>query len=260
MPTRKAIANKTITNAKPAKKTLSISIPTKFSQQQILYTLLLVAVFLVGYLVATVQSLKKPAAAPTTGTAAAPQAAGQAQDPNKKYDVNLGHLPAQGKENAKVTLIEFSDFECPFCGKFYSETLPQITKEYIDTGKVKLYYRHYPLSFHPKATPLALASECANDQGAFWKIHDKIFDNTSTISTITDDQIKQWGVDLGLDTNSFNKCYDNKTHQSKIDEDFAAGGAVGVSGTPTFFINGKQLIGAQPFDSFKAIIDQELSK
>ena len=89
-------------------------------------------------------------------------------------------------------------------------------------------------------------------------MHDKIFDNNATVATMTDDQIKAWAGDLGLDTGTFNNCYDNKTHQKAIDEDNTAGVAVGVSGTPTFYINGKQLVGAQPFAAFKAIIDAEL--
>lgn len=196
------------------------------------------------------------AAAPAQGQA--PQQPAVPDPEQVKKDLKMGHLPVQGNDNAKVTIVEFSDFECPFCGRFYTDTYPQLKKDYIDTGKVKLYYRHYPLPFHPKAVPLALASECANDQGAFWKMHDMIFENNATVATMTDDQIKQWGADLGLDTASFNSCYDGKTHQKEVDEDNTAGAAVGVSGTPTFYINGKQLVGAQPYAAFKAIIDEEL--
>lgn len=89
--------------------------------------------------------------------------------------VTNGHLPVLGKNDAKVTLIEFSDFECPYCRSFYKDTELQIRKDYIDTGKVKLFYRHYPLPFHPSAMPFAIASECANEQGKFWEMHDKIF-------------------------------------------------------------------------------------
>lgn len=241
-----------------------VNAPMQTLATRLMYIVLLVAFLVIGYLLGKVETLQKgatTAVAPSQPGQTAPQQpqAPSAPDPEKvKKELKVGHLPVQGDENAKVTMIEFSDFECPFCGRFYSETLGQIKKEYIDTGKVKLYYRHYPLSFHPKAVPLANASECANDQGAFWKMHDKIFDNSSTISTATDSTFKQWAVDLGLNASTFNSCYDAKTNQAKIDEDFAAGGAVGVSGTPTFYINGKQLVGAQPFAAFKAIIDEEL--
>jgi protein-disulfide isomerase len=161
-----------------------------------------------------------------------------------------------------VTIVEFSDFECPFCARFYTDTLPELTKEYIDSGEIAFYYRHCPLSFHPQAVPSALASECANDQGKFWEMHDKIFDenNAGKLGSATDETYKGYAADLGLNADQFNSCFDDKTHQSKVDEDFAAGNEVGVSGTPTFYINGRQLVGAQPFTAFKAVIDEELKK
>jgi protein-disulfide isomerase len=230
---------------------------------KLVYVLLLIAFLVIGYLLGKVEALQKgvgtQALAPTTAPAAQQPQAPVAPDPEQvRKDLKMGHFPAAGNENAKVAIVEFSDFECPFCGRFYSDTLPQLRKDYIDTGKVKLYYRHYPLPFHPKAISLAHIAECANDQGAFWKMHDKIFDNNSTVSNMTDEQFKQWGADLGLDTVKFNNCYDNKTHQKDIDEDNAAGRKVGVSGTPTFYINGKQLVGAQPYAAFKAAIDEAL--
>lgn len=238
-----------------------ITIPTRFTQQQVLYTLLLAASFLLGYLLSTVQALKNPSKVETAPTAQQPTAQQPAApDPNKIYNVEVGHLPVNGDKNAKVTIVEFSDFECPFCGRFFTDTYPTLKKEYIDTGKVKMYFRHYPLPFHPKAVPLALLSECANDQDAFWKMHDKIFENNATVSTLADTDFKQWAVDLGMDATTFNNCYDNKTHQKEIDGDTAAGSAAGVSGTPTFYVNGKQLVGAQPFASFKALIDAALAK
>lgn len=242
-----------------------LSTPLQTLTIRVMYFVMLLLFLIIGYLLGNVFPVVKSESLPqtTAPSAAAPQQQAPqepaAPDPEKvKKDLKMGHLPVKGNANAKVTMVEFSDFECPFCGRFYEDTLPQIIKEYVDTGKLKIYFRHYPLSFHPKAVPLALASECANDQGAFWKMHDKIFETNATVATMTDDQIKLWAADLGLDTSSFNSCYDNKTHQKDVDEDFAAGAAVGVSGTPTFYINGKQLVGAQPFASFKAIIDEEL--
>lgn len=258
MPTRK-------TAEKPTIGDILANIPLQTLGTKLVYIVLLIACLVIGYLFAKVESLQQGSAAPVAQQPANPNNAAPqepaAPDPEQvKKDLKMGHFPVKGNENAPVTIVEFSDFECPFCGRFYEETLPQIQKEYIDTGKVKLYYRHYPLSFHPKAVPLALASECANDQGAFWQMHDKIFDNNSTVSTATDDTFKQWAVELGLNAATFNECYDSKTHQAKVDGDFADGGAVGVSGTPTFYINGRQLVGAMPFASFQAIIDEELNK
>ena len=171
-----------------------------------------------------------------------------------------GHFPVKGDENAKVTIVEFSDFECPFCGRFYTDTLPSLLKDYIDTGKVKLYYRHFPLAFHPQAKPLANVAECANEQDKFWEMHDKIFENNATVSSSTMDTFKGWAADLGLNTSKFNDCVDNSKYEKDIDADTADGTAAGVSGTPTFYINGLQLVGAQPIDAFKKIIDQELAK
>lgn len=246
-----------------------LNIPLQTLVTRAMYVILLFAFLAIGYLLGSIFplegksiSMNKEAVAPGAAApqAAAPQAPAAPDAKQVKKDLKMGHFPVQGNDNAKITIVEFSDFECPFCGRFYTDTYPSLKKDYIDTGKVKLYFRHYPLPFHAKAVPLAHLSECANDQDAFWKMHDKIFDNNATVATLTDENFKQWAADLGLDTTTFNNCYDNKTHQKEIDEDNAAGAAVGVSGTPTFYINGNQLVGAQPFASFKAIIDQELAK
>jgi len=168
-----------------------------------------------------------------------------------------------GDENAPVTIVEFSDFQCPFCRRFYTQTLPQIKSQYIDSGKVKFVYRDYPLSFHPAAQIAAEAGECAEEQGKFWEMHDKIFDEQGkqgggTVQfTVTD--LKQWAADIGLDTGKFNECVDSGKYTSEVQKDFAAGSAAGVTGTPGFLINGKLVVGAQPFTVFQQIIEAELS-
>lgn len=169
-----------------------------------------------------------------------------------------------GDPNAPVTLIEFSDFQCPFCRKFYKETLPQIKKEYIATGKVKLVYRDFPLSFHPGATPAAEGAECAKEQGKFWEMHDAIFDEqekqgSGTIQFTADD-VKKWAAKIGLNTSKFNQCLDSGKYKQEVEKDTADGSAAGVNGTPATFINGRLVSGAQPFGAFKAIIDEELKK
>lgn len=98
----------------------------------------------------------------------------------EKQNVSLGELPALGNKNAKVTIVEFSDLQCPFCARFFKDTFPSIKKGYVDSGKVVMYFRHFPLEFHPMAVPFAIASECANEQGKFWKMHDLIFQKQST--------------------------------------------------------------------------------
>ena len=230
-----------------------------------MYVILLLAFLVIGYLYGKVESsptgsTSNAASNTLQPTQAVPQAP-TAPDPKTVLSkLKPGHLPLEGQENAKVTIVEFSDFECPFCGRFFQDTLPQIRKDYIETGKVKLYYRHLPLDFHPQAKPLAIASECANDQGKFWEMHDKIFENSATISTSNVETQKQWAAELGLNTATFNNCVDAGQHTDLIDEDKIAAGEVGASGTPTFYINGQQLVGALPFASFKAVIDTELAK
>ena len=182
------------------------------------------------------------------------------------YKVGNGHLPALGKSDAKVTIVEFSDLQCLFCRRFWKDTLPQLKKDYIDKGLVKLVYRQYPLppELHPAARDLAEASECASDQNKFWDFHDKAFEEQAkqgegTI-TVTNDDITTWASDLGLDMTKFNECFTSKADAKRIDTDMSDGQKVNVSSTPTFYINGQIVVGALPYDSFKTIIDQSLKK
>ena len=176
--------------------------------------------------------------------------------------------PVLGKKDAPVTIIEFSDYQCPFCRKFWQDTLPSIKKDYIDTGKVKLVYRDFPLSFHPMAIPSAQAANCARETGgdsAYFKMHDKIFaeqnklDGGSVSSTVqfTNEDIKKWAKEIGYDIGS---CIDSVKYKDEIQKDIADGGSGGVSGTPAFFVNGQLVSGAQPYSAFKQIIDAELLK
>lgn len=186
--------------------------------------------------------------------AGAPSQAAQAQ---VRGEINIDDDPMKGDVNAPVTIVEFSDFECPFCARFYSQTLGQIESEYIDTGKVKLIFRDFPLSFHQNAQKAAEAAECADDQGKFWEMHDAIFENQQSLSLSS---LKQWAGQIGLDTVEFNSCLDSGKHAEEVQNDFKEGASYGISGTPGFFINGIPLIGAQPFSAFKEIIESELSK
>lgn len=154
---------------------------------------------------------------------------------------------------AKVKIVEFSDFECPFCGSA-APTVKAITEKYGED--VSVSYAHFPLSFHPSARPAALASECAAEQGKFPQYHDKLFANQQSLSTAS---LKQYAVDLGLNAEQFNGCLDSQKYGSEVDADFALGSQSGVSGTPTFFINGQKLVGAQPQANFEAVIDGLLS-
>lgn len=164
----------------------------------------------------------------------------------------------KGNANAKVTIVEFSDFECPFCGKFYEETYPLILKNYVDTGKVKIVFRDFPLtSIHPNAQKAAEATECAAEQGKFWEMHDKLFENQDSLSV---DDLKKYAADLKLNTATFNSCLDSGKMTAEVEKDAQEGMSYGVTGTPAFFINGRLVSGAQEFSAFEAIIDEELAK
>jgi protein-disulfide isomerase len=170
--------------------------------------------------------------------------------------------PVIGKADAPVTIVEFSDFQCPFCRRFYEDSYGQIKKDYIDTGKVRLVFRDYPLPFHEAAKPAAMAAQCANDQGKFEAYHDKIFEEqakkgTGTVQfTVAD--LKAWAVQIGLNAGTFNSCLDSQKYAAEVDADTEAAGNAGVSGTPSFFVNGTLVVGAQPYSTFQAAIEAAL--
>ena len=191
---------------------------------------------------------------------------------NARVEIDADDDAVLGDKNAPVEIIEFSDYQCPFCRKFWTETFSQIKKEYIDTGKVKFVYRDFPLeSIHPAAMPSAIALECVREKGgdaAYFKMHDKVFSEGNKLDggdPITGPvkgtaqygaaELKKWAKDLGYDISS---CLDSNKFKAEVQKDIADGGAVGVQGTPAFFVNGKLLSGAQPFSAFKQAIDAEL--
>jgi protein-disulfide isomerase len=159
---------------------------------------------------------------------------------------------AKGPANAPIEIIEFSDFQCPFCQRA-NPTVDQVLKTYGD--RVRFVYRHFPLGNHPAARPAAEASQCAAEQGKFWEYHDTLFANPSRLA---DADLKQHAAGLGLDTKQFNACVDTHKYKAQVDADMEAGEEAGVNGTPAFFVNGRMLSGAQPFDAFKRVIDEEL--
>jgi protein-disulfide isomerase len=177
-------------------------------------------------------------------------------------DVDMEELAdgyaTKGDLDAPVTIVEFSDFECPFCARFYSDTLGQIESEYVDTGKVRFVYRHFPLSFHPNAGPSAEAFECARlqDEDAAWAMHDDFFENGVAGGVAS---FKALAGELGLNQEEFDSCLDNGDMAAAVQADFQAGQAAGVTGTPGFLINGQVVAGAQPYSVFKQIIDAQLS-
>lgn len=232
------------------------------SYTPVLATLLVVAAFLLGILITKVQYLEKGGTPTivqndqvgTTGNT--PPAAGQ------KVDVGVGHFPAQGDPNAKIKIVEFADFRCPFCEQFYKESESQIINDYVKTGKAVLYFRHFAF-LGPASVVAANAAECANEQGKFWEMHNYFFDNQppeSDTSMYTVDKLTGVAGTLGMDTNKFSTCLTANTYQKNVDKDQSEGQTAGVSGTPTMFINGVAIVGAEPYATIKTQIDQELSK
>ncbi len=206
----------------------------------------------------------KTAVAPA---AAQEQAQGQAPSapaPSLEGPVAIaerGDAAVLGKANAPVTFTEFTDFQCPFCQRFFNEAYGQIKSKYVDTGKVKIVFRHYPLSFHVNAEIAGVAAECANRQGKFVEYHDVLFKKGQADGTGLDaDSLKKYASEVGLNTSKFNTCLDNKETLAIVQKDQADGNAAGVSGTPTMFVNGVKIVGAQPFSSFEQAIEQALKK
>ncbi|HUK37412.1 MAG TPA: thioredoxin domain-containing protein [Vicinamibacterales bacterium] len=161
--------------------------------------------------------------------------------------------PSEGPADAPIELVEFSDFQCPFCLRAHP-----VVKQVLTTygNKIRFVYRNYPLPSHPNAFPAAEAAQCANEQGQFWAYHDRLFADQSKLS---DADLKASAAALGLDAAKFNACVDAHKYKARIDTDMQAGNDAGVNGTPAFFINGRLLNGAQPYDEFKKVIDEELA-
>ena len=183
----------------------------------------------------------------------------QAQTENAKEVKITKRDKAPTLGSGKVELVEFSDFQCPFCQRFYNDAYQQIKTKYIDTNKVKFTYRHYPLSFHQNAQKAGEASECANDQNKFFEYHDLLFENSDADGAgLNTADLKKYAVNLGLDTAKFNACLDNGAKEEIVKKDFAEGQRLGVNGTPTVYVNGKPVIGAQPFSVFQEAIEEAL--
>lgn len=186
-------------------------------------------------------------------------------------DVKADNDASLGDADAPITIIEFSDYQCPFCRSFWTDTYPQLKKDYIDTGKARLVFRDYPLSFHPMAIPAANAAECVKERWnskGYFRFHDKVFSEENILDSgtkegpvtktvdFTEDDLKKWARQIGYPIDA---CLDAKKFQSEIEADMADGNAAGVDGTPAFFINGEKLSGAVPYAQFKVIIDRQLA-
>jgi len=190
------------------------------------------------------------------------------KQPQLPVKISADNDPIIGNPDAPITIIEFSDFQCPFCARFHSQTLPLILDEYIEQGIVKLVFRDFPIqSIHPNALPASIAAECANEQGKFKEMHDMLFDNQNewnkqdTVDALS--SFSKYATNIQLEQETFDSCLTNGKYIEEIKKDLDDGRNYGVSGTPGFFVGNDQigyveLKGAQPFESFKKIIDAQL--
>ena len=197
---------------------------------------------------------------PLNGAAVPRPGPGAPAEPKGPITVNTEGSPSQGNAEARVTMIEFSDYECPFCGRFYTDAYAQLKKEYIDTGKIKFVFKDFPLSFHPQAQKAAESARCVRDQKGdegYFKMHDLLFANQQSLNVENE---KKWALTLGVNGAAFDTCLDSGKHAKIVQDDLAYGQTLGVSGTPTLFINGKEIVGAQPYSVVKQMIEAELAK
>ena len=190
------------------------------------------------------------------------------KQPTAAVKISIDDDPIIGDADAPITIIEFSDFQCPFCARFHTQTLPLILEEYIQKGKVRLVFRDFPIqSIHPNALPASVAANCANEQGKFKEMHDALFENQSewnkqdAVNALA--LFSQYAARIGLDQDTFDACLKSGKHIEEIRKDLDDGRDYGVSGTPGFFVGNDhigyvELKGAQPFESFKKLIDAQL--
>lgn len=206
---------------------------------------------------------------PSTGTTPPPPAAApqgiQVADVKSLYTEKD---PILGNPNAPVTIVEFADFQCPYCGKLFKETSPKIIENYVKTGKVKFVYKHFAF-LGEESTWAAEASECAGDQGKFWDYHDFLFshiwdnyyalgkpgENAGVFSKVN---LKKYAKTVGLEMTAFDSCLDSGKYTDKVTKDTETGRANGITGTPSLFVNTKLLVGAQPYEQFSALIEAAL--
>src|SRR5690242_19359165 len=225
----------------------------------VLTVLAFAAGVLLGYVVwgmgsAGTSTLRAQAASPRTGPANGVSEVPVTQQPQyTRYDIPTDNFYALGPADAPITIVEFSDYECPYCRRWHAEVYKPLLAAY--PGKIRLVYRNLPLtSIHPDALAAAEAAMCAGEQDVYWKYHDKLFSSESLGNSV----YLQYAQDLGLNMDTFEACINNHKYQKAIESDSSFAIDLGISSTPTFFINGLAIVGAQPLDVFKQVIDKEL--
>jgi len=218
----------------------------------------------------TSEQLKEILSEIETKTAPAPQPTQLPTQPTAPqiFRVSIDDDPVKGNPNASVTIIEYSDFQCPFCSRFFQQTLPLIEENYIDTGKIKFVYKDLPLdNLHPNARTAHIAAECADEQGKFWEYHDVLFEKQSQWGSAASSELQNtltgFATDMGLQATSFESCMQSPSIADEVNKDTIEAVNYGATGTPTFFIGNEddgfiKIVGAQPYRVFQSLLDSQL--
>ncbi len=225
---------------------------TSFFQRPWIYGLLLPITFVLGIVSGYLIWGSTP---PATAIAATPATPATPPVQIKRYDVPADDDPSLGPDNAPITIIEFSDYQCSFCKKWQDEVLDRLLANY--PSQVRFVYRDFPLiSIHPGAAPAAEAANCAGEQDTYWPFHKALFSMKYDLTTAA---YQQYAAELRLDTQAFTECLESRRYQAEVMGDYQFATNLGIRSTPTFFINGIPIVGAQPYEVFKQIIDKELA-
>lgn len=175
--------------------------------------------------------------------------------------VDVGEGRKMGQADAAYVIVEFTDYQCPYCARYSRRTFGQLKKEYVDTGKIQYMVKDYPLGFHREARSAAIAASCANEQGAYWEMHEQLFENQGKLNN---EMYGQLAEDMDLDLSQFNKCLNDPGHEKRVNEDIALAERIGIQGTPAFLVGRleagrltdiKAISGAQQYSTFARIID-----
>jgi len=196
-----------------------------------------------------------PTAAPPAVNIEVPAAQNQVPQDVRRYEIPEDDDPVYGPDSAPITIIEFSDFECPYCKKWHLEVWPRLLEAYPE--QIRLVYRDFPLTnIHANAIPAASAANCAGEQDHYWEFNELLY---NTKDSLNKSVYQAFANDLNLDTDSFSECLESGRQNDEIMADFEFAANIGVSSTPTFFVNGIPVVGAQPFEVFSQLIDSELA-
>lgn len=248
----------------------SLSSMMRFINSNFLLLVLGSGLFVFGFVFGSLWTENKTLRAGGTPTGGTPQAAAQPAAPAEAQplsdadwkEITKDPIFVLGDKNAKVTMVEFTDYQCPFCGRHYTDTHKQLVDKYVKTGKLKIVYRDQALSFHPNANSAAQAVRCAVEQNKAEAMHDKLFATQADWTPLSGDAVFTKYTELanaaGLDGAKLTECVKSGKYKAKVDADGTLGSKVGAGGTPTFFIEKDPLVGAQPLASFEAKIDAKL--